>query len=85
MTEDIKWTAKQVEILQIIKAKNPDDTYVSVYDIMDRLSYKVKRDALLHSIKVLIDYDYVIRMPSETRNKKAVRPFYITSKAYPFI
>lgn len=77
---DIYWTAKQIEIMYIISQKNDDGTYCSVYDIMKKLSYEVKRDSLAHGIKILIDAGYIEFMPKERRGNASVRPYTLTPK-----
>jgi competence protein ComGC len=77
----IRFTNKQIEILTVIKGGNTDSTDCSVYDIMDALSYEVKRDALLHSIKILTDNGYIERRDRVIRNGKSVRVFKVTTKA----
>jgi hypothetical protein len=77
----IKFTTKQVEILQVIKAGNPDGTACSVYDILKGITYECKRDAMLHSIRVLVDNGYVERKGLVNRDGKAVRIFNVTTKA----
>jgi DNA-binding MarR family transcriptional regulator len=78
---DIRFTNKQIEILRVIKEGNPDGTLCSVYDIQDRVSYEVKRDAMLHSLKILVDNGYVERRGREMRGTKSVRLFGVTTKA----
>jgi hypothetical protein len=81
MDMSIRWTNKQIEILRTIKDGNEDGTPCSVYDIMGRLSYDVKRDACLHSIKILADNGYVERRERVIREGKSVRVFCVTTKA----
>jgi Fe2+ or Zn2+ uptake regulation protein len=80
MTE-IRWTSKQIEILNLVKEGNSDGSDRSVYDIMDNLSYEVKRDALLHSLKILVDNGYIERRDREVRDGKTVRVIKVTTKA----
>ena len=81
--DDIKFTYKQIEILDIIKAGNKDKSLCSVYDILEKLSYECKRDALLHSIKILVENGYIERRDSVKREGKGkpVRVFCVTTKA----
>jgi hypothetical protein len=58
----IKFTAKQLEILSIIKRGNKDEEPCTVYDLLELTSYDCKRDAMLHSVKILIDNGYVERL-----------------------
>jgi hypothetical protein len=78
----IKFSVKQVEILKVIKAKRADGEYCDVYDIMDALSYKPKRDALLHSIRVLVEEGFVQRLPNVKRGPKTVRVFTVTASGF---
>jgi len=78
---EIKWTNKQIEIIKVIAAKNEDGTLCSVYDIMEKLSYPVKRDALLHSIRPLVFAGYIERREREVRDGRSVQTFGITAKA----
>lgn len=82
---DIKFTNKQIEILTTIRKGNPDGSPCSVYDIMENLSYEVKRDALLHSIKLLVETGYIERKDRVLRGKRSVRVFFVTSKALDYI
>lgn len=82
----IRFTGKQLEILEAIKAGNEDGTFCSIYDILDKLSYKARRDAVRHSIKILIDAELVETMRGPVR--KIGRPntlFKITSKGLELI
>jgi hypothetical protein len=81
MTDEIRWTSKQIEILNVIKKGRADGTECSVYDVMENLSYEVKRDALLHSIKVLVDAGYIERRDRVIRDNRSLRVFMITTKA----
>mgnify|MGYP000663311360 CR=1 FL=1 len=77
----IRVTNKQIEILRSVKEGNEDGTLCSVYDIMGKLSYEVKRDACLHSIRILVDNGYIERRDKVLREGKAMRVFAITTKA----
>ena len=81
MSGIIRWTNKQIEILRLVKAGNSLGEDVSVYDLMDSLSYEVKRDALLHSLKILVDNGYIERRDRVIRNGKSMRVFKVTTKA----
>jgi competence protein ComGC len=81
MSGQIRFTCKQIEILNIIKAGRTDGTDCSVYDIQDNVSYEVKRDALLHSIKILVDNGYIERRDRVVRDGKSMRVFRVTTKA----
>ena len=85
--EDIKFTFKQLDILAVIKKGNKDGSSCSVYDILENLSYECKRDALLHSIKILVENGYVERRDKVKREDKGkpVRVFVITTKSLDFI
>lgn len=77
----IRWTNKQIEILTLIKKGRADGTECSIYDVQDNLSYEVKRDALLHSIKILVDSGYLERRDRVIRDGKSMRVFRVTTKA----
>lgn len=81
MTNEIRWTSKQIEIMNLIKAGNKDGEDVSAYDLMETLSYEVKRDALLHSLKILVDNGYIERRDMVLRKGKRMRTFNLTTKA----
>ena len=53
----VGFTVKQLQILQTVKKLQS----CSVYQIIEHLPYKVKRDALLHSIRVLRNNDFICR------------------------
>lgn len=78
---EIRWTSKQIEILNIVKKGRTDGSECSVYDIQNSLSYEVKRDALLHSIKILVDNGFLERRDKVPRDGKQMRVFRITTKA----
>jgi competence protein ComGC len=78
---EIRFTNKQIEILNAIKKGRSDGTECSVYDVQDALSYEVKRDALLHSIKILVDTGYIERRDRVIRDGKSLRVFRVTTKA----
>jgi DNA-binding MarR family transcriptional regulator len=77
----IRFTLKQIEILKVIQNANPDGTLCSVYDIMDNLSYEVRRDAVLHSIRILVEAGYVERRDRVKRGTRSIRVFCVTTKA----
>jgi hypothetical protein len=77
----IRWTSKQIEILRLVKEGNSDGEDVSVYDLMDSLSYSPKRDALLHSLKILVDNGYLERRDRVVRGGRSMRVFKVTTKA----
>lgn len=76
----IKITNKQIMLLMTIRNGNPDGTACSVYDLMERLPYKANRDAIRHSIKILIDNGYVVSKGRENRDGKSVQLFNVTTK-----
>ena len=82
---DIRFTAKQIEILYNIKRGNTDGTPCSVYDILEKVSYSCKRDAMLHSIKILVDKGFVERRDLVNRDGKAVRVFAVTTRALDYV
>lgn len=53
----MRFTSKQREILNALKKFE----YASVYEIIDEVGYEVNRDAMLHSIRVLIENGVVER------------------------
>lgn len=81
----IKFTYKQIEILRAIKRGNVDGTPCSVYDLMDKVSYEVKRDAILHSIRVLVEAGLVERRGFIKRKGRPNQVFCITTKALDYI
>lgn len=85
MTDVIRFTTKQIEILDVIKRGNKDGTPSSVYDIIENISYDCKRDAMLHSIKILVEKGFVERRDLVVRNGKAVRVFTITTRALDYV
>lgn len=82
---DIRFTAKQIEIMDTIKRGNTDGSSCSAYDIIERLSYPCKRDALLHSLKILVEKGFVERRDLEVRAGKAVRIFKVTTRALDYV
>ena len=58
----IKFTPKQIEIMHTLKKGNKDGDPCTVYDLMELVSYECKRDAMLHSMKILIDKGYAERL-----------------------
>jgi repressor of nif and glnA expression len=83
--KEIRFTAKQIEILSVIKKGNPDKSPVSVYDILNHISYECKRDAMLHSIKILVENGFVERRDMVEREGKKVRVFMVTTKALDYV
>lgn len=84
---DIKFTRKQIEILNVIKDVNKEGIKCTVYDILDNLSYEPKRDSLLHSISILIEAGYIERkdyIPTGKRGRGR-RVFCVTTKALEII
>lgn len=81
----IKWTLKQISILNVIKKGNDDGSLCSVYDIMAKLPYECKRDAVLHSIKILHDEGLIDKTGPVKRNNRNVQVFRLTTKALPFL
>ena len=82
---EIRWTNKQIDILRNIHAGNKDGGRCSVYDIMDQVSYECKRDAMLHSIRVLVKAGLVERSGTELRAGRQVRIFTVTTKALEYL
>jgi len=82
---NIRFTNKQIEILNAIRDGRADGTDCSVYDVQDKVSYEVKRDALLHSIKILIDSGYIERRDRVIRDGRSLRVFRVTTKALEYI
>lgn len=78
---DIRFTNKQVAILTAIKDGCSDGTHMTVFDIIDFVFYDVKRDAMLHSLKILIDNGFVERCSKINSKGRRVRCFKITPKA----
>lgn len=76
----IKFTNKQIQILTVIKKGNDDGTACSVYDLVDKVAYTCKRDAMRHSLKILIDDGYVEVKGLEVRSGKAIQTFIVTTK-----
>lgn len=77
----IRFTYKQLEILDVIKTGNPDRTHCTVYDILDRITYECKRDAMLHSIAILVKEGYIERKELVKMDGRAKRVFCVTTKA----
>lgn len=81
----IKFTRKQLEIMMVLKEGNKDGEACSVYDLIDLVSYDCKRDAMLHSIKILVDNGYVERLGRAKRNGSSNMTFGLTSEAHKVI
>lgn len=77
----IKVTTKQLMLLTAIRDGNPDGTACSVADLMENLPYKANRDAIRHSLKILIDNGYVVPKGRENRDGKSFQVFNVTTKA----
>lgn len=60
-------TVKQIEIMALLKSGNPDGSTCSIYDLMDRLSYRPQRTAVAHSLTILDDKGFINRLPMERR------------------
>lgn len=80
----IKFTSKQIEILSVIRT-GTEDGPCSVYDILERIPYPCKRDAMLHSIKILVDNGFVERLGRHKKAGRSVQVFGVTEKALEFI
>lgn len=81
----IKFSLKQLDILKVIKTKRDDGEFCDVYDIMAAVSYDVKRDALLHSIRVLVEAGFVQRLPTVRRDGRSVRVFTVTASGFALV
>lgn len=55
----IRFTQKQLEILSAIKNLTDDKIPATSANIMSELSYVCKRDALGHSMKILLDAGFI--------------------------
>lgn len=55
----IRFTQKQLEILSAIKNLTTEGTPATAANIREELSYPCKRDALGHSLKILIDAGFL--------------------------
>lgn len=73
---DIKFTPKQVEILNVVRMRNKALKPCTIYDILDDLNYGTERTALLHSVRRLVGAGYLIRDYLECRR----RHFAVTNK-----
>lgn len=63
-------TNKQITILNALKAGNKDGKPCTVYDLMEVLPVEYARDAILHTMKLLIEKGLVERLGREQRDGK---------------
>ena len=63
-------STKQIVILTILKDAFEEGKNLTVYEIMEKIPHDTKRDALLHSIKILADKGLVERAGRELRTGK---------------
>ena len=60
-------TQKQLELLRVIGARNPDGEAADLDQILERLSYKPTKQSLQFSIRALIAHDLIQKDASEKR------------------
>lgn len=63
----MRLTTKQLELIKIIAAGNPDGTIADLDEVMERLSYKPSKESLQFSIRALIAHGLIIKAGSEKR------------------
>lgn len=60
-------TVKQIELLRIISAGNPDGSPVDLDEILERASYKPTKESLQFSIRALIGHALIEKKGTEKR------------------
>lgn len=71
-------TQKQIELLQVIGSKNNDGTEVDLDQIIERVSWHPKKDALQFSIRALMAHGLIKRLDSEKRRGRSHRLIALT-------
>ena len=77
------FTKNQESILSVILRGNDDATFVDLDQLLDRVNYKVTKQAMQHSLRSLIRRGYIEKSADTvTRRGKARRLLRPTKKAF---
>jgi len=71
-------TAKQIELLRVIRAGNGLDDPCDLDEILDRVRYETTKASLQFSIRALIKHGLIEKRDTEKRRGRQRRPIAIT-------
>lgn len=60
-------TAKQIEVIRVVAAGNPDGSVADLDEIIDRVSYKPTKQAIQFSIRALIEHGLIEKVGTDNR------------------
>lgn len=63
-------TQKQIELLLVVDAKNPDGTSTDLDQIIERLSYKPSKESIQFSIRAMINHGLIAKVGQENRRDR---------------
>lgn len=63
----MRLSSKQIEIMQLIQAKNPDGSLLDITQLKNSLSYSASKQAILCSVNYLVKRGLVERIGRENR------------------
>jgi repressor of nif and glnA expression len=63
----MRLSEKQIELLKIIREKNPDGAAIDLDQIIERTSYKPTKEAIQFSIRALIKRGLIEKLGTEVR------------------
>lgn len=87
-------TAKQIELLQIIKNANPDGTLVDLDQLIERTTYAPSKQSMQFSVRALIARGLIKKAGQEKRRERSrilfeIEPlglhFMVHTRAVPFL
>lgn len=64
-------TPKQLEIVRIVAAGNPDGSNTDLDEILERASYKPTKQAIQFTIRSLVHHELIEKVGSEKRRGRA--------------
>ena len=66
----MRLTKKQVEIMKVVIAKNPDGSSVDFDQLIERVSYETTKDSMHFSVRALINKGLIFKDEPEKRRDR---------------
>lgn len=80
--DELRITAKQMEILRLIRRGNPDESFIDLDQLLERLSYRPSKASMQFSIRALIKRGLIEKKDLEVRRGAKRITFCLTPKGY---
>ncbi|WP_051331778.1 MarR family transcriptional regulator [Methylocaldum szegediense] len=81
-SDELRLTAKQMEILRLIRRGNPDESFIDLDQLLERLSYRPSKQSMQFSIRALIKRGLIEKKGLEIRRGAKRITFCLTPKGY---